>query len=1079
MSGWKSWLRTVSNFCAGRTFSPKANPLFITRADDNRPYIRVSILGKEIVALLDSGATHSIIGSQGMFILRWFCLKLSKSSDPSILTADGAAQTITGSLSLPINIGNTLRLLKVFVVPSLRHGLILGSDFCRMFNLTLNFESNSYFVGTTEVSVAPKKSDSFCKSVETINVIHSHGDLSTEQRQDLERMILRFHRLSWLDGTKLGRTNAITHNINTGDASPFRQRQYPLSPYMLKHLYDELDKMLALGVVRRSSSPWSSPILLVKKSNGEYRFCFDGRKLNSVTKRDSYPLPLVDHILNKLTGAQYLSSVDLKSAFWQIPLDESSCEKTAFVVPGRGLYEFTVMPFGLNNAPQTQQRLMDMVLGPELDPYVFVYLDDVIIATPTFEKHLEVLSEVYSRLEAAKLTINLDKCEFCLPSLKYLGFVVDREGLRTNPEKVEAMINYPSPKTATEIKRFVGLCSWYRRFIPHFSSITAPITALLKGRRKSQRIQWSEAAEESFLRIKQALVSAPVLAAPNFDKPFTIQCDASDVGLGCVLSQLDSESREVPVAFASRTLSRTERRYTATEKECLAVLFGVQKFRPYVEGTHFYVITDHNSLLWLHRLKDPVGRLARWAVKLQQFNMTIEHRKGIHNVVPDALSRAPLQVNLLQITEEDIDNDRWYRNMITIVGRLPDSFPLYDIIDGQLYYHVSSDFGFRNDPNQWKLVVPQTRRREVLRECHDEPTAGHLGIFKTMNRVMDLYYWPNMRRDIKKYVRRCRICAAQKVSCQARPGFMGKQKRVSWPWQVIACDIIGPMPKSARGNMYLLVVTDWFSKFTLLCPLRQASAEPISKFLEENVFLIYGAPQILLCDNGTEFTANKMKNLAQRYGVKMWINARYHSQVNFVERYNRTIGAAIRSYLDNTDHRTWDQEIQKVAFALRTAVNESTGFSPVFLNFGRHVPVNGEYYGRLRDLDEVNPDALREFHAKEMEELPEVYKEVQRRLGEAYQRNARSYNAGKRPADVYNVGDQVWKRNHTMSSSAKHIAAKLSPKFTPAIVRRAVSDLVYELEDDTGTNLGRWHVKDLKPYIDPESDEQGEASDSE
>ena len=242
---------------------------------------------------------------------------------------------------------------------------------------------------------------------------------------------------------------------------------------MLKHLNGELDKMLALGVVQPSSSAWASPVLLVKKPSGEYRFCFDGRKLNSLTRHDAYPLPMVDQILNKLTGAQYLSSIDLKAAFWQIPLEDESREKTAFVVPGRGLYEFTVLPFGLCNAAQAQQRLMDTVLGPELDPYCFVYLDDIIISSSEFGKHLEILAEVYRRLKEANLTINLDKCEFCRSSLKYLGYVVDQEGLRTDPDKVAAILEYPLPQTVTQLRRFIGMSGWYRRFIKNFSDLSA------------------------------------------------------------------------------------------------------------------------------------------------------------------------------------------------------------------------------------------------------------------------------------------------------------------------------------------------------------------------------------------------------------------------------------------------------------------------------------------------------------------------------------------------------------------------------------------------------------------------------
>jgi hypothetical protein len=429
---------------------------------------------------------------------------------------------------------------------------------------------------------------------------------------------------------------------------PIKQRPYWWSPYMLAEVNKEIDRMLENNVISPSDSPWSSPILLVKKSSGEYRLCFDGRRLNAVTKRDSYPLPRVDRILSMLRGAKYISSIDLKNAFWQIPLDSESRPKTAFAIPGRGLFHFNVLPFGLTNAAQRQQCLMDRIFGPELEPHVFVYLDDLIIIAPTFEKHVQVLREVIRRLRDAKLTVNAKKCQLFRSSLKYLGFIVDEHGLGTDPDKVAAMVSYPVPKTSTEIKRFVGMCSWYRRFIPHFSTLMSPINALLTGKRKRQKTEWTPEAQEAFQKIKDALVSAPVLSSPDFSKPFVIQTDASNTGLGAVLTQ-DLDGDERVIAYASRSLTKAERNYSVTERECLAVLFALEKFRPYVEGTHFTIVTDHYSLLWLNRMKDPAGKLARWSVKLNQFSFDLVHRKGKLNVVPDALSRLPAEIAAVDI----------------------------------------------------------------------------------------------------------------------------------------------------------------------------------------------------------------------------------------------------------------------------------------------------------------------------------------------------------------------------------------------------------------------------------------------
>lgn len=294
------------------------------------------------------------------------------------------------------------------------------------------------------------------------------------------------------------------------------------------------------------------------------------------------------------------------------------------------------MPFGLKNAPAVWQRLMDKIIGADLEPFVFVYLDDIIVITETFEKHLEILSILFGRLRDAGLTLSREKSHFCKPELKYLGYIVDKHGLRVDPEKVDAITKIPVPKTVEEVRSFIGLASWYRRFVPSFSAVLFPITQLLQ---KNGKFVLSSECDNAFKTVKECLVSAPLLSCPDFSLPFTVQTDSSDFGLGAVLSQQTSDGEKV-VCYLSPSLTKAERKYSTTEKELLCVVWALEKLRPYIEGSHFTVITDHYSLIWLHNLKDPNGRLSRWAVRLQQFDFTIIHRKGKNHVVPDYLSRS-------------------------------------------------------------------------------------------------------------------------------------------------------------------------------------------------------------------------------------------------------------------------------------------------------------------------------------------------------------------------------------------------------------------------------------------------------
>lgn len=325
----------------------------------------------------------------------------------------------------------------------------------------------------------------------------------------------------------------------------------------------EVAKIENDGIIEPSHSAWSSPVVVVRKKDGEHRFCIDFQKLNNASEADAYPLPHILATLDKLRGAQYL-----KNGYWQVPLTPSSRPLTVFTVPGKGLMQFRVMPFGLHSAPATFQRLLDTVLGPELEPHVLVYLDDIIVISKTFDEHLQILREVFQRLRMAHLRPNQEKCRFCVPRLKYLGHVIDHDGIRTDPEKVNATTQWPVPTTVRKIRQFLGLASWYRRFIANFSKIAAPLTRLT---RKNQRWQWGDKEEEAFRHLKQRLSLTPVLACPNFNKPFCLQTDASMDSLGAVLTQTHNNVERV-IAYASRTLNKAEKNYSATELECLAVV---------------------------------------------------------------------------------------------------------------------------------------------------------------------------------------------------------------------------------------------------------------------------------------------------------------------------------------------------------------------------------------------------------------------------------------------------------------------------------------------------------------------------
>lgn len=1061
---WHNWLGVVRSFYSAKSNNmlPSLSPIFVKRNGDNRPYLEIKIYNDEFLALVDTGSCSSVLGSNGFSLLRKWDIPIKYDQNMLVTSADGTNQDYLGYVMLNVTLNNITKMIKILVIPSVQHKLILGIDFLKIFKITANFANYCYDVKIKD-------------EVLVVNTLQSNEDLTSVQQQKLSSLIDSFKEIS--PSNRIGRTHILEHSINTGTAKPIRQRQYPLSPAMQKHLCAEVDEMLKLGVIQPSKSPWCNPLWLVQKSSGEYRVVLDSRKLNLVTEMDSYPMPLIESVISKLRDAKYLTSIDLKKAFWQIPLDTSSRPKTAFAVQGKGLFEFTVLPFGLSCSSQTMCRLMDMVIGPSLEPYCYFYIDDIVVATPDFDTHINVLLCLKQKLFEAGLTINLEKCQFCRPSLKFLGYIVDERGLRIDDSKVSSILNYEKPKTTTQIRRLIGMVGYYRRFLKNFSSLCSPISDLLKGRKKGQPIVWTPEADKAFEDIKKTLTTAPVLASPDFTKPFIIYCDASNTGVGSVLFQ-EVDGMEHPVAYASRTLNKCQRAYSTTEKELLSMIFGIEKFRPYIEGTHFTVITDHASLVWLNNISNPSGRLQRWMVKLSQYSFNIVHKKGSLNVVADALSRSPEDnsINVLDMTK--LKPDKWYLDMVRRVSENPDLYPSFRVDNNILYKHVfNNSMPLTSNLSDWKIVVPLPNRSEILNLCHDSETAAHLGISKTLSRIQELYYWPNMRKTVYRYVKKCKICATCKSSNLPQAGLMGQYKNINFPFQLISADLLGPYPRSKKGSQYLLVVVDWFTKFVLVQPLAKATSSAIIKFLENNVFLIFGTPQIFVCDNGSVFTSREFKNFMNEYKVqKIWYTARYHPQINATERQNKVIVTAIRSFITD-NHKTWDESIFKISQAIRLSRSDATGYSASFLTFGRNVPITGDYYGKIAEnAQNIVTISDKNSRIQDIQQLPELFDRVRNNIYKLYEQNARKYNFGKINVK-YDVGDRVLKKNYVLSNAANNFSAKLAPKYIPCIVNKIISPLVYSLTDLEGNELGCWHVKDLK--FDPTSLDSDDYSDSE
>ncbi|UYV67607.1 K02A2.6-like, partial [Cordylochernes scorpioides] len=779
-----------------------------------------------------------------------------------------------------------------------------------------------------------------------------------------------------------GRSPYPKHKINTEDHLPIKRRPYRVSQVERQTIQNEVDKMLKGGIVQLSESPWSSPVVLVKKKNGSWRFCVDYRHLNKITKKDVYPLPRIDDTLDCLRGASYYSSMDLRSGYWQIEVDEADREKTAFITPD-GLYEFKVMPFGLCNAPATFERMMDTLLRGLKWSMCLCYLDDIIVFSPTFDEHVRRLELVLRCLSKAGLVLNPDKCLFGTKRLSIFGHLVDGEGVHPDPGKVDAMSKFPTPKSLTDVRSFIGMCSYYRRFIKNFAQKAEPLHRLL---RKDTRFEWGPDQRQAYESLKLALASEPVLA--HFDEKYAteLHTDASGFGIGAVLVQVQGGS-EKPIGYASRTLSTAEKNYSTTERECLAAIWAIGKFRPYLFGRSFTIVTDHHSLCWLSGLKDPSGRLARWALRLQEYNVNVVYKNGRKHQDADCLSRNPIEANNPGETGDDI----------------PTLAALTDIVAEQ-----------RKDP--------------VIVRISEE-------------------------------------CQRRKHAPLRPPGLLQPIPPTSVPFQRVGIYLLGRFPISNLGNKWIIVCTDYLTRYAITRALPSADAQQVAKFVLEDVVLKHGAPREIITDRGRVFQSKLISELTGLCSSAQRFTTAYHPQTNgLTERLNKTLADMMSMYVD-VEQKEWDVILPFITFAYNTAKQDTTGFTPFSLIHGREAETTLDtLFPLLKDEDQEDYNREIVTRAEETRQLARLH------TLRAQEGNKRLYDAKHREVS-YQPGDKVW---IFIPVRKIGISEKLIKRyFGPYRVTRRISDVTYEVESLDTTNRRRKpkeivHVVRMKNYRDPD-----------
>ncbi|KAL7868740.1 hypothetical protein SRHO_G00101240 [Serrasalmus rhombeus] len=797
----------------------------------------------------------------------------------------------------------------------------------------------------------------------------SCDNLEPQQRKELWEVLREFKDIFALTEGEVGLTHLVQHEIDTGDAKPIKMRPCRLPLAHQAAADSAIEEMLRAGIIEPSDSPWASGVVMVnKKKSQKMRFCVDYRPLNSVTKKDSYPLPRIDESLDLVSGSSWFSSLDLRSGYWQVPLSPDAKPKTAFCT-GRGLWHFRVLSFGLCNAPATFERLMEKVLAEIPRQECLVYLDDILVHGSSFKAALMSLRRTLQKISAAGLKLHPDKCCFMRRELEFLGHRIGGEGISTMEEKVQVVQDWPTPSNLRELKSFIGLASYYRRFVRGFSCIAAPLFHL---QCKGSDFVWTPECEQAFICLKKALTESPILTPPDPNLPFVLDTDASNVGMGAVLSQLGQEGEKV-VAYFSRTFNKAERRYCVTRRELLAVVRAISHFKYYLCGLPFTVRTDHAALQWLMSFKEPEGQIARWLEELAPYVFQVEYRAGTHHANADAMSRHPCALDGCRYLKDGVLQRAWKEPA--------------------------------TGEERWQVVVPRTLRESVLKVCHGSAGTGHFGVSKTLRRVRQSFYWGQVRRDVEDFCRRCDLCTAHKgppdQSCAQL-----QQLAVGAPMERVAVDIMGPFPRSDKGNRYVLVAMDYFTKWPEAYAIPDQEAGTVADALVEGMFSRFGAAEVIHSDQGRNFEAGVFSAMCECLGIQKTRTSPLHPQSDgLVERFNRTLAKQL-AILTAEHQRDWDIHLPLVLLAYRSAVQDSTSCTPALLMLGQELRTPAEIiFGKPPDTPTVPPGP--EYARRLQDRMESAHAFARDQLQKAGIRQKRNYDIRAKGKD-FRAGDLMW-----------------------------------------------------------------------
>lgn len=877
---------------------------------------------------------------------------------------------------------------------------------------------------------------------------------------------------------EIGCTDLVTMDIKEVPGSlPVSRRPYKTNDRERESIRTIVKEWKEAGIVTETNSPYASPILLVKKKTGEDRGVVDFRPLNLQTERIQFPLPELDEHLRQIGDAEKFITLDLAHGYLQVPLVPEARAKTAFITPDE-TGEFTRMVFGLMNAPFYFSKVMQLALGDLRDKVAMFYLDDILIPGKSWQDLSERLKLVLEALRRAKLTINLKKSFFMVDEVEYLGNTISKVGIQPGRRKAEAVSHYPVPNDKHEVRRFHGLASFFRKFIPSFAQVAEPLTRLLK---KDAIFVWSDEQQRAYEKLRELITARPILKPYISSRPTELHTDASATGLGAMLMQRDDHNDLRLVYAISRRTTEPERHYHSSKMELLAIVWAVSRLRPILINVAFKIISDCQALIYLNSMKMRNAQVARWYATLNEFEYDIEHRPGTKMNHVDALSRAPVGLaedesiaeerllGIFSITDEVSEillyqhSDEELRRKAEILKKAEKERTKYE--NGEVQdYELDQGILYKKRGEKLLFVIPKPMRKGLVVRYHD--LQSHQGLERTLTKMGEFYYFPGMKRYVRQHIQSCIDCLVTKSRPGRQPGQLHPIPPGNRPFATVHIDHVGPYVSSSRKNKYVLVIVDNLTKFCVLKAVRDTKVSNVLKMMDEFV-LTYGAPERIISDRGTCFTAHKFGEFCDQHGIRHVLNSPRHPRANGqVERLNATLTPAIQTNLQHEDGRDWDTRIRQIQRDLNESISKTTGKSPFQILYG-YIPRHDEGMKRLLSHPSTNNYQLPQT----------IQDEVRRVITKEQERYKERHDRNRLKGVKYDVGEIIYiKKPPDLTGESTKLQIKTRG---PLIITKVMDGDTYRVADLNPDKQGRRyaataHVSQMKVWKPHHCDAESE-----